>query len=623
MSATVVAATLETSALWRRLASLRSRFGFRFSATGRTAAALVADGRGYMSAELWLLDDGEPRCVLLDNVRYHSQDVSSLGTPREAIPFDQGSLLITVARAGGHDIVYASGSEAPETVGRIEAEALLLAGRPDGAPGALLLAREEPGRCTAWSFDAASRSCGRVAELGELILRRGGWLDRTGRRFALNRAADGRTVGSCLDLADGPVTPLSDPRAAGDLAVLVTAPDTGRAVVAVGVAGRHQLAVLDIGAPPVLLAAAQDLAGVITPQDMDRAGRRLSLTVARGARSDCVVVDLDADRIIEDGVGPEDRSVAHTAWVPTGNGEDRLWCVAAGTGRPIAMFGRNAGPDGSATGDDGAETWTMVEDGTDAGREAGWHPGHVEWFPGAAGGVEALVVGTHDWRSAKQVVIALHGGPVGMWKLRFDQMFEFFAAAGMTVIAPNQRGSTGYGSDFEAAIDGAWGGPDLDDVLAIGRHVAAAGNELMLYGASYGAFLALLAAAFEPDYWSRVAVIAPFTSTESLYRAASADVRQMMDARRGRTTFRDARGARDVLDVADRISAKLLILHGERDDVVPCGESRLLRERLLRLGHCEYDTFVHSEFPGVGHGVADGSEERHALITRFLANGTW
>ena len=37
------------------------------------------------------------------------------------------------------------------------------------------------------------------------------------------------------------------------------------------------------------------------------------------------------------------------------------------------------------------------------------------------------------------------------------------------MVAPNQRGSTGYGAAHRNAIGGAWGGPDLADVLRLGR----------------------------------------------------------------------------------------------------------------------------------------------------------
>nr|BFE80626.1 hypothetical protein GCM10020093_032270 [Planobispora longispora] len=134
----------------------------------------------------------------------------------------------------------------------------------------------------------------------------------------------------------------------------------------------------------------------------------------------------------------------------------------------------------------------------------------VRAYDGPAGDIEAVVYGDPD--TARRVVLALHGGPESSWRLGFDPLFRRLAAAGIAVVAPNQRGSTGYGAAHRDAVRGAWGGPDLDDVLHLGRALSAArGPSLerpMLYGPSYGAYLALLAAAARPGLWARAAVVA-------------------------------------------------------------------------------------------------------------------
>ena len=62
----------------------------------------------------------------------------------------------------------------------------------------------------------------------------------------------------------------------------------------------------------------------------------------------------------------------------------------------------------------------------------------------------------------------MHGGPQGAWTDRWSWRWNpaLFAAPGHVVIAPNFRGSTGYGQAFTDAIRGDWGGGPFRDVMA-------------------------------------------------------------------------------------------------------------------------------------------------------------
>ncbi|MDO8836132.1 MAG: prolyl oligopeptidase family serine peptidase, partial [Vicinamibacterales bacterium] len=70
---------------------------------------------------------------------------------------------------------------------------------------------------------------------------------------------------------------------------------------------------------------------------------------------------------------------------------------------------------------------------------------------------------------------------------------QVFAAQGYAVIAPNPRGSTGYGTAFSRAIWADWGVKDTQDVLAVVDHVVKAGvadpDRLGVGGWSYGGIL--------------------------------------------------------------------------------------------------------------------------------------
>ncbi|WP_051940829.1 alpha/beta hydrolase family protein [Phaeacidiphilus oryzae] len=257
-----------------------------------------------------------------------------------------------------------------------------------------------------------------------------------------------------------------------------------------------------------------------------------------------------------------------------------------------------------------------------------WHSAHTVQLAGAAGALEAVVYGGDAWLTAEHLVLALHGGPADAWRLEFDPALQRMAAEGLAVVAPNQRGSIGYGESFAAALQNSWGGPDLEDVLVlldgVATQRAALGLEPpALFGVSYGAFLALLAAATAADQVVRCAVVAPFLSGARLLAEASPAVQALTRRLGGAEELRDARGPRDVLRWCHRLVAPLLLVHGDQDEVVPVGQSRTLRQELLRIGRMEGTDFRYVEAAGAGHDLLaePGSPMLHELLAGFLRDG--
>jgi pimeloyl-ACP methyl ester carboxylesterase len=261
----------------------------------------------------------------------------------------------------------------------------------------------------------------------------------------------------------------------------------------------------------------------------------------------------------------------------------------------------------------------------DGGR---WHGARAVELAGAAGPMEAVVYGGDTWLTAQHLVVALHGGPADAWRLEFDPALQRMAGEGLAVVAVNQRGSTGYGVEYAQALQNAWGGPDLDDVLALltsvsGQRAALGLEPASLFGVSYGAFLALLAACSAPEQIARCAVVAPFLSGPRLLAEAGPAVQALTQRLGGTHEPEDGSGARDVLRMCHRLTAPLLVVHGDRDEVVPVSQSRTLRQELLRMGHTEGADFRYVEAAGAGHEVLaeDGAPVLHELLASFLRTG--
>jgi dipeptidyl aminopeptidase/acylaminoacyl peptidase len=99
-------------------------------------------------------------------------------------------------------------------------------------------------------------------------------------------------------------------------------------------------------------------------------------------------------------------------------------------------------------------------------------------------------------------ILWIHGGPTGQYSDTYFPLAEFFAQQGYVVLAPNIRGSSGYGKAFEDANNGCWGHCDLEDVLAGVDYLKTLPyvdvHEMAITGTSYGGCMSMSAVAFAP-----------------------------------------------------------------------------------------------------------------------------
>ncbi|MDE2876376.1 MAG: S9 family peptidase [Gemmatimonadota bacterium] len=91
------------------------------------------------------------------------------------------------------------------------------------------------------------------------------------------------------------------------------------------------------------------------------------------------------------------------------------------------------------------------------------------------------------------LILAIHGGPHGMYNVGFNFGWQNHAANGYVVLYTNPRGSSGYGSAFGNAIKNAYPGKDFDDLMAgvdlvVGRGYIDEQN-MFVYGCSGGGVL--------------------------------------------------------------------------------------------------------------------------------------
>jgi len=127
------------------------------------------------------------------------------------------------------------------------------------------------------------------------------------------------------------------------------------------------------------------------------------------------------------------------------------------------------------------------------------NPVETFWSPGAEGAkVQSILVKPPFFDPNKKypMIFLIHGGPQGHWEddFHFRWNTEMFASQGYVVVAPNPRGSTGYGQKFTDEISGDWGGKVYTDLMnaydyALKNFKFIDKKNTFTAGASYGGYM--------------------------------------------------------------------------------------------------------------------------------------
>lgn len=203
------------------------------------------------------------------------------------------------------------------------------------------------------------------------------------------------------------------------------------------------------------------------------------------------------------------------------------------------------------------------------------------------------------------MVLLPHGGPHAegdSWA--FDTDAQFLASRGYLVLQVNFRGSKGRGFRFEQAGYLKWGTRIQDDLLDGVRWAVAQGyaapERICAYGASFGAYSAMMVAAKEPGLFKCAAGMAGLYDLKMMY--TKGDIRSTKWGRNYlvRVVGRDDAelAANSPTALAAQIKVPVLLVHGEMDERTPFSQAKAMKAALERAGNAPEWVAV----PKEGHG---------------------
>jgi len=107
-------------------------------------------------------------------------------------------------------------------------------------------------------------------------------------------------------------------------------------------------------------------------------------------------------------------------------------------------------------------------------------------------------------KSNGAAILYPHGGPKDQYGFFWDDLAQYFTAKGYTYLAPNYRGSTGYGKQFERANYENWGVGDTQDCLYGAKFLRGfqeiRPESIGIAGGSYGGYMTICSLSRDPEY---------------------------------------------------------------------------------------------------------------------------
>jgi dipeptidyl aminopeptidase/acylaminoacyl peptidase len=223
------------------------------------------------------------------------------------------------------------------------------------------------------------------------------------------------------------------------------------------------------------------------------------------------------------------------------------------------------------------------------------------------------------------VLIDFHGGPAAQYRPTFDPFIQFVVnELGYAVVAPNIRGSSGYGKSFLGLDNGMLREDAVKDVgsllVWIGLQPDLDHAHVVVMGTAYGGYLALASLADYNDRLRGGIDIGGITDFIALLEHAPADQREFLRAEYGDErdpAVREFLRHISPLSKSQWIRRPLLVVQGLNDARVPAAESAQLVASLRARGDDVWYLAAKDEGDGFGKKANRDAYER--IVATFLA----
>jgi dipeptidyl aminopeptidase/acylaminoacyl peptidase len=232
------------------------------------------------------------------------------------------------------------------------------------------------------------------------------------------------------------------------------------------------------------------------------------------------------------------------------------------------------------------------------------------------------------------VLVRLHGHP-GQWNHSFRLLTQYFVSRGFVAVAPNPRGSVGFGDGFHDLHIADYGGVELDDVMRVVPFLDSLGYVDMgrkaTWGGSGGGYMSFVIATERPDAFQAQVIRAPVSDWELLaidrygaegraWTAGRTPVRERSEFGGPPEEIPEEYHRRSPINFVQNVTVPQLLIQGLRDGSVPPRQSQVWAQRMREVG--KGDLLEYVELPDEDHGLRrykSTTRTRIELMEAFLA----
>lgn len=248
-------------------------------------------------------------------------------------------------------------------------------------------------------------------------------------------------------------------------------------------------------------------------------------------------------------------------------------------------------------------------------------------YPGLDGvPIPALLYRPPSQEALSPAVINIHGGPNWQYQFSWYPLMAHLASRGWLVLAPNYRGSTGYGRAWQLANRYDVGGVDTSDVVAGANYLVrerwADPTRLAITGRSHGGYLTMTCLTQFPTLWAGGSAVVPFLNWFTGHENSRSDLQHWDIENMGSPDeYHDLWYERSPYFFLDRIKAPVQLICGANDPRCPASESIAARDQLLSMGK----TVNFHLYQDEGHvflkteNLIDSEQRRVDFLARLLS----
>ena len=201
------------------------------------------------------------------------------------------------------------------------------------------------------------------------------------------------------------------------------------------------------------------------------------------------------------------------------------------------------------------------------------------------------------------IVLSFHGGPEGQERTYLRDVYQALLSQGISVLAPNVRGSSGFGKRFVNLDNGALRVDSVRDIRSTVEFAVSSGiadpQRVGIMGGSYGGYMVMAGLAEYPELFGAGANLFGVVNFETFFAETEPWMAAISKVEYGDPdTEKEMLRELSPIHKVDRVVAPTIVLHGANDTNVPVVEAEQVVDSLKKRNV----PVRYVLFPDEGHG---------------------